>query len=294
MLERVLRLLVCPLCGGPLDRDFPQGKLGGRVRVAELTCRSCRSPFSIREGVGLLASPREEGAEWRVDPGLVHDEPDVERWSTYLESLPPEVPRAYDRAATGIVDAAKEVSGLIVDLATCRGHVLRPLAAESGSHQLLLGTDPDASRLYGAQAALKHERRYTGVSLIEMDASRWPLREGAASAAISFYGPSILPNGRAIVKEAARVLRSEAPWVFSTLLTEERTLTLRQAARQDLDELLTERRLRAALQRHGFVVDSWEVLAGGPAWPHSRYDPIPVRGDPWQHVLVRAHRHLPS
>lgn len=291
MLERVLRLLVCPLCGGSLDRDFPTGKLGGRVRMAELSCRGCHTPFAVREGVGLLAGPAEEGAEWRADPGLLHNEPDEGRWAAYLASLPPQVPPAFDRAVRGIIEAVRDVSGLLMDLATCRGHVLRPLAGETGAHQLLLGSDLEVARLYGAQAGLKHDRHYTGVSLIEMDATRWPLRPGAASAVISFYGPSILPRGRKVVREAARVLREDGPFVFSTLLTGERTLTLRQAKPLQLDELLTEKRLRSALERSGFVVDAWEVLAGGDAWPVSRYDPIPVRGDPWQHVLVRARRH---
>lgn len=293
MLERVLRLLVCPQCGASLDRDYPTGKLGGRVRVAELSCRGCHAPYSVREGVGLFAAPMEEGAEWRTDPGLLHEEPDQARWTAYLRTLPPEVPVAYDRAVRGMVMAVRDVSGLVVDLATCRGHVLRPLAHASGSHQLLLGTDLEAARLYGAQAALKHDRKYAGVSLIEMDGAHWPLRPGAASAVISFYGPSILPAGRAVVREAARVLRGEGQFAFSTLLSKERTLTLRQAAQRGLDELLTEKRLRAALEHSGFAVDAWEVLASGPSWPVGLYDPLPARGDPWQHVLVRAHRHGP-
>lgn len=290
MLERVARLLVCPGCGAPLDREFPSGKLGGRVRFAELTCRSCRNPYGIREGVGLLAEPLAEGAEWRPDPGLLAAEPDEERWTRYLESLPPEVPPAFDAAIEGMIEGVRRATGLLVDLATCRGHVLLPLAGVAGAHQLVLGTDPDVAQLYGAQNALKRRRRYAGVSLIEMDATQWPLRPASASGVLSFYGPVMLPHGRRIVGEAARVLREDAPLVFSTILTEERTVTVRQAGRRHLEELITEKRLRAVLDREGFVVEKWQVLAKGKTWPVSRYDPLPARGDPWEHVLVAARR----
>jgi ubiquinone/menaquinone biosynthesis C-methylase UbiE/uncharacterized protein YbaR (Trm112 family) len=290
VLERMVRVLVCPKCGGSLDRDFPQGKTGGRVRFAELSCRACRSPYCIRDGVGLLAQPNEEGGEWRPDPGLLHGEPDEARWERYLASLPPEVPPAYERAIAAIIEGVRGVSGVVVDLATCRGHVLVPLAAVAGSNQLLLGTDPDVSQLFGTQNILKRTRHYTGVSLIEMDAERWPLRPAAASAAFTFYGPGILPHGRRIVQEAARVLREDSPFMIATLLTDERTITLRQAARRNLEEILTEKRLRNALEHHGFVVDDWQVLVEGKAWPFSNFDPLPARGDPWRHVLVTARR----
>ena len=294
MLERVLRLLVCPLCHGSLDREFPERRSGGRIRAAELRCRACQATFSVQEGVGLFAEPTSRGTEWRPDPGLLREGPDEPFWQAYLASIPPEVVRAYDRATEAIAQAAVAVSGLVVDLATCRGHVLRPAAARSGTQQLLLGTDPELPRLYATQAALKRERRYTNVSLIGMDGTRWPLRDASVQGAISFYGPSILPSGRRLLGEVGRALRPGAPFVFATLLTGERTLTLRQAARKGTAELLTDRRLRAELRRQGLVLESWEVLAQGPAWRHSPYDPIPLEGDPWQHVLVRTHRALPS
>lgn len=292
MLERVLRLMVCPVCHASLDRNFPQGKTGGRLRMADLSCRACHAEYSIQEGVGLFAEPVERGAEWRPDPGLLSEEPDEEHWQAYLKSLPSEVPRAYEAAGAAIQSVAVQVSGLVVDLATCRGHVLRPAAGRSGSQQLLLGTDPELSRLYATQAALKRERHYTHVSLIEMDGTRWPLRDAAASAVISFYGPSILPEGRLLLREVGRVLRPGAPFVFSTLLTREGTLTLRQAARKGVHELLTERRLRTGMARNGLEVEDWTVLAGGKAWAHAPFDPLPLEGDPWEHVLVRAHRSL--
>ncbi len=292
MLQRVLRLLVCPSCRAPLDRDFPTEKVGGRARMAELPCRKCKRLFTVQEGVGLFASTREEGLEWRPDPGLLEQPPDERRWAEYLGGLPPEVPRAYDAAERALVDGALEVSGLLIDLATCRGHVLRPLAAKSGAHQLLLGTDPEVSRLYATQAALRRERHYTNVSLIEMDGGRWPVRDAGAAGAMSFYGPSILPSGRKLLREAARALRPGAPLIFATLLTRTGTLTLRQASLRGMDELLTETRLRQALSRSGFQVETWEVLAEGRSWDRTQVDPMPAAGDPWQHVLVRAHRLL--
>lgn len=264
--------------------------------MAELCCRGCKQTYSVQEGVGLFAVPREAGMEWRPDPGLLEQVPDERRWAEYLAGLPPEVPQAYRVAEEALVQGALEVSGLVVDLATCRGHVLRPLAARSGAHQLLLGTDPEVSRLYATQAALRRERRYTNVSLIEMDGGRWPLRDAGASAAISFYGPSILPAGRKLFREAARALRPGAPFLFATLLTRSGTLTLRQASRRGMAELLTETRLKQALARAGFQVESWEVLAEGSSWDRTQMDPLPVAGDPWQHVLVRTHlsRHRSS
>lgn len=291
MLQRVLRLLVCPACQASLVREYPQTKMGGRVRTAELVCRGCRAIYSVQEGVGLMARPLEQGVEWRPDPGLLTAVPDEQHWGDYLGSLPEEVRGALAAAERAIVDAALEMDGLVVDLSTCRGHVLRPLAGRSGAHQMLLGTDPEISRLYATQALLRRERRYSNVSLMEMDGAHWPVRDAGASGAITYYGPSILPEGRKLLREASRALRPEAPFVFSTLLTKERTMTLRQATAHGVGELLTERRLREALRRSGFQVETWEVLAEGAAWKRTPFDPLPVVGDPWQHVLVRTHRH---
>ncbi len=289
MLHRVLRLLVCPACHGPLDRGYPPGKMGGRVRVAELSCRSCRGQYSVQEGVGLFASSDDRGMEWRPDPGLLAQPPDERLWQQYLASLPPEVPVAYQEAERAIVEGALGIDGPVVDLATCRGHVLRPLAARSGAHQMLIGTDPEVPRLYSTQALLRKERHYGNVSLLGMGGTRWPFRDAGVSGAISFYGPSILPSGRKILKEASRVLRPGAPFIFATLLTEPGTLTLRQAEARGLGELLTTARLRQALRRYGFLVDAWTVLAEGRAWQHGTYDPLPLPGDPWQQVLVQTH-----
>lgn len=260
--------------------------------MAELRCRKCRAVYAVEEGVGLFSAPRKVGLEWRSDPGLLTRPPDERLWANYLASLPPEVPAAYEAASREIVGTAVGLDGLVVDLATCRGHVLRPLAARSGAHQMLLGTDPEVARLYATQAALRQERHYTNVSLMEMDGTRWPLRDAGVSGVISFYGPSMLPHGRRLLREVARVLRPGAPFLFSTLLTDAGTLTLRSATRQGTGELLTEPRLKTALSRCGLQLERWEVLAEGDAWGRTAYDPLPVAGDPWKHVLVHTHRRL--
>lgn len=292
MLVRVLRLLVCPFCKGPLDRDVPSSKVGGRVRNAALVCRQCQRPFAIEEGIGLLAAPVAPSGAWHPDAHLLSTKPSETYWRAYLKSLPPGVEQAYDRGIAEMVEAVRDLRGLLVDLVTCRGHVLQPLAAATGAQQLLLGTDPELSRLYATQAAIQDDRNYTRVSLMEMDGAHWPIREGSAVGATSFYGSSLMPDGRRMLHEASRALREDAPFVFTSLLTQEDTLTLRQAARRRHDELLTEKRLRAALQRAGFVIDRWEVLVEGDAWPRTPYEPIPLEGDPWQHVIVHARRRI--
>ncbi len=290
MLERVVRQLQCPGCGGHLDVETPRRKVGGRLRYAGLTCRRCQASYGIRECVGLLGAPLPQESDWRVDPGLATHPPDEELWQRYLASLPPEVPAAYEEILERLEREFAGMTGLVGDLATCHGHVLRRIAPRVGGHQLLLGLEPEASRLYPAQVALRRERRYSQVSLAEVDPVHWPLPDRSLGGLLSFYGPSLLPRGRGVLREAARCLRPRATFAFGTLLTREGSLSVRQARTRRLEELLTEERLRKGLSSAGFLVDAWEVLAQGTSWPRNAYDPLPCPGDPFFHVYVRAIR----
>lgn len=290
VLERVVRHMVCPTCRAPLETVFPSRKGGGRLRFADLMCRSCHARYAIREGVGLFAVPVDAGGDWRPDPSLVAYPADDGHWQTYLASLPAGVPEAYERILERLEADLLSVDGLVLDLATCSGHILRRLAARTGGHQLLMGLEPDLSRLFACQAALRRERHYANISLAEVDPGHLPFEDRAASGAMSFFGPSALPHGRAVLREMARVLRPGSLFAFSTLLTQEGTLTLRQAARTGVDELLTEGRLRRALASAGFAVERWEVQASGESWRRNPYDALPLEGDPYQHVLVGTRR----
>lgn len=290
MLERVVRVLICPSCGGDLTRNYPLQKVGGRLRLADLSCRNCSSAWGVRESVGLFGTPLPDDFDWRPDPGLVELPPNDEYWEAYLASLPEAAREALSHVLGSLVDEVRNLGGLLVDFATCNGHVLRRVAPSTGSQQLFLGLDPDLPRLYSTQAALRRDRRYGRVSLSEIDPRRWPLRDRSALGVVSFYGPSIVPHARLWFKEVARVLRPGAPFVFGTLLTEEHTLTVRQAHRLSLDEALTEGRLRRLLRANGLGVESWENVTSGESWPRNSYDPLPLEGDPWRHVLVHARR----
>ncbi len=294
MLERVARVLCCARCGGDLSREFPLQKVGGRLRFADLRCRQCAAGWAIREGVGIFGKPAPEPMDWRADPGLFARTPDEEYWRTYLAALPPEAERGVEQALSALEGCVRGLSGLLVDFSTCTGHVLRRVTGPGASRELFVGLDPDLPRLYATQAALRKDRCYSRVSLAQVEPRHWPLRDRSAQGVVSFYGPSIVPYARTWMDEVARVLRPGCPFVFSSLLTRERTLTLRQAARLHLEETLTEPRLRQALEHSGLLVDSWEVIAHGSRWPRNPFDPLPLEGDPWSHVLVRARRRRPD
>jgi uncharacterized protein YbaR (Trm112 family) len=290
MLERVVRQLACPVCGGSLRPDLPRRKVGGRLRHADLGCRDCHRVYGIQDGIGLLACPLADGHDWRVDPAVAEALPDDRRWREYLASLPPEVPGIYDEIARRLRAELEGVDGLVADLATCTGHVLRGLPPEAGGRRLVLGLDPEAAPLYAAQGALRRERRYTSISLAQFDPAHWPLPRASLAAIVSFFGPLTVPGGPRWMAEAARTLRERAPLAFGTLLSEEGTATLQEARRLRLDGLLTKAHLERALRRTGFHLETWEVLGEGRHWPGNPYDPLPKRGDPWRYVYVRARR----
>ncbi len=195
-----------------------------------------------------------------------------------------------EQVLTTLEGTVRGLSGLLVDFSTCTGHVLRRVTQPGASRELFVGLDPDLPRLYATQAALRKDRCYSRVSLAQVDPRHWPLRDRSAQGVVSFYGPSIVPHSRIWFDEVARILRPGSPFVFSSLLTRERALTLRQAARLHLEETLTEPRLRQALEQSGLAVESWEVIAQGAHWPRNSFDPLPLEGDPWSHVLIRTRR----
>ena len=59
--HRLIDLLVCPLCKGPLTllRDPP-------ANSAELVCAACRLAFPIRDGIPVMLV--DEGEKWKETP----------------------------------------------------------------------------------------------------------------------------------------------------------------------------------------------------------------------------------
>jgi uncharacterized protein YbaR (Trm112 family) len=47
--SRLLEILVCPLCKGPLDYRKPSGQDG-----AELVCKPCRLAFPIKDDIPVM------------------------------------------------------------------------------------------------------------------------------------------------------------------------------------------------------------------------------------------------
>lgn len=57
---RLLEILVCPLCKGPLDYRKSSGTNGG-----ELVCKACRLAFPVKDDIPVMleAAARQLGAD---------------------------------------------------------------------------------------------------------------------------------------------------------------------------------------------------------------------------------------
>lgn len=106
----------------------------------------------------------------------------------------------YDAVSAALAEAVGDLSGLVVDLAGGTGHHLaRVLEAGPALHGIVL----DASTPALKRAARAHERAAAvGADVM----AGFPLRDGAANAVLSVFGPRNVPEIRRVLAPAGRLV----------------------------------------------------------------------------------------
>jgi ubiquinone/menaquinone biosynthesis C-methylase UbiE/uncharacterized protein YbaR (Trm112 family) len=290
MREGMLKLLACPVCLRPLTF---KGKTGNdRFTSGHFKC-SVGHMYQVKEQVGLLkdAKMSEDEFEWKVN---VADEKKYEEIRRQYDSyLTPEQKAATQRIKDKLVDTVSRSSAasdnMVLDVATGMGTFLAPLLEKCSADASIIGTDIDEKPLRGLMNKTVKAGTYPQLSLIVADAKHLCFQNPVFFTVSSFFGFDNVPETALAFKQVSRVLQDGGHVFFTSLWYEEGSESMRLAEKHGVAQVASEARLEKALARSGLVLDSVDEAYSG-VWPHNPMDLLPVDGDEYKHVIVRAHK----
>lgn len=240
----------------------------------------------MKKEIPVLKEPKLSKGEfvWRVKF------PDVERYDRIRSRYNSYLSDGLIKADELMLDElARKVprAGTVLDVASGMGTLLLTLTERRRG--AIMGTDVDESPLRGAMLKLKQKKSYRQVSLCVMDAKHLAIKSGMLPGIVSHFGFDNIPDVRRALSEAHRVLRPGGELLFSSILLQEGSRSLRQAAELGFGDIATEAGLATTLEMTGFRIDSIKSFYSG-RWGRNPMDLIPFEGDWFAHSLVQAHK----
>ncbi len=244
--------------------------------------------YAVKEGIPVLrtSSSDKGSSNWKVRF------PDVQAYDRIRKEYNLRLPKEQVEADRHLIDRIEEVVNLhrmVLDVATGMGTLLVALSRRTRDGTIFLGTDIDETPLRGAKLKLEERESYDCVSLCVMDGKRLALKSEAFPAVTSYFGFNNIPDAKSALSELARVLEPAGTLAFANLFFEEGSKSQRLAERSGYLDVSTEERLVSSLEGCGFHIDGVEAFYSG-EWPHNPMDLLPVEGDWYVHVFVKAHK----
>lgn len=290
MQERILKLLACPVCLKPLAFD---GKtVDGRFINGYFKC-SAGHIFQVKEQVGLLKDAKMSRDEFKWEVNVADEKKYEEIRRQYESYLTMDQKAATRRMKDTFADyvncSCAESDNTVLDIATGMGTFLFSLLDKCSAEASIIGTDVDEKPLRGVMNKTVKAGTYPKLSLIVTDAKHLCFQNNAFFTVSSFFGFDNVPQTDLVFKQVSRVLRDGGHLFFASLWYKEGSDSMRLAEKHGVSLVASEARLKATLAKSGLVLDSVEEAYAG-VWPHNPMDLLPVEGDEYEHVIVKAHK----
>jgi ubiquinone/menaquinone biosynthesis C-methylase UbiE len=207
--------------------------------------------------------------------------------------LTPEQKTATQRIKDKLVDTVSRSSAAsdntVLDVATGMGTFLAPLLEKCSADASIIGIDIDEKPLRGLMNKTVKAGTYPKLSLIVADAKHLCFQNTVFFTVSSFFGFDNVSETALAFKQVSRVLQDGCHVFFTSLWYEEGSESMRLAEKYGVAQVASEARLKKALAMSGLVLDSVDEAYSG-VWPHNPMDLLPVEGDEYKHVIVRAHK----
>lgn len=285
MRPEILDILACPRCRLPLV--FSGDSTEDRLVDGLLRCSQGHT-YQLKKEIPILKAQElsEREFTWVVDFPNIDDYEKVRRkYESYLS-------RGIvngDRAMVKEMAKSASSENLVLDIALGMGTLLLALSSEVGEDAHVLGTDVDEKPLRGAKLKLGEQNGYERVSLCVMDGKHLAFKPGELTCVTSHFGFDNIPRPEHSFNEAARVLASRGSLFFSALWLRAGSKSLALAERLGYGSIMTKSRLRRTLEGADFEIESLDEFCSG-TWPRNPMDRLPLEGDWFAHVLVKARR----
>ena len=208
MHRSLLEVLCCPGCHGGLEVVEPVAGGGGEELVeGALGCTGCGRRFGIEDGVGILGDREDlhQVADWREQPftqehlrGQIRNGPELYRHLAHHR---------------GVVDAAADVEGSIVDVATGPGSsFLGALVPKLSERTRVVVSDACASLVHALKAAWSHEESKAPLDFLAFDGNHMPFRDASLDGLTSALGFQSVRQDRRPERRQAEGLQWDHPY----------------------------------------------------------------------------------
>jgi ubiquinone/menaquinone biosynthesis C-methylase UbiE/uncharacterized protein YbaR (Trm112 family) len=287
---RIAELLACPACRKSLI--FEGKKAHGRFVNGCLHCVAGHV-FQVKEEIGILKDAKASAGEfeWKVDVADEnrYDEIRKQYDSNLRQNQKNATQTMLDKLVRCVTEWAAHSDNVVLDIATGMGTFILPLSNRSSSDALLIGTDIDEKPLRGAMSKARRAGSYSKLSFIVTDAKRLCFKNRSLSTVTSHFGFDNVPNVAVAFSECARVLRGGGRVFFSSMWLKEDSESMRLAEKHGVCQISSRTKLEEALKKAGFILDAIEEVYSG-VWPHNPMDLLPLEGDEYAHVVVKAEK----
>ena len=229
MYTNILSVLRCPHCGGEFELTAA-GKEGEEILEGKIACGKGHV-FYIRQGILDFQSQEQENLNsWSEYIG----EEGYDDLGQKIEARKTEKQKKIDRDFLDAIvgEAAKLKSGFLLDVASGRGILLGELVKTVSADVNLISTDLSFRVLTFDRAALKRTAPQVKVNYIACDATNLPVRDGSVDMVCTYAGftnmMDLMEKG---IREAARVLKDDAPLINSSVYMDENAEGAKRAAK---------------------------------------------------------------
>ena len=219
MYTNIMPILRCPHCGTGLD--LAEGQIENEEVVEGKIICKMGHVFSIHEGILDFNSQEQEGLNsWNE----YYKEESYDDFDRELDAHDTETQRKNKKDfLDGIVEEAKKLNhGYLLDVASGRGLLLRELLKNVDSSVSIVSTDLSFQVLKYNRIKLKKSNPFIRVNYIACDATKLPIVDNSIDMVCTFVGfanmMNLMEDG---IKDAARVLKTGAPLINSTVYMNE-------------------------------------------------------------------------
>lgn len=291
MYASILPVLRCPHCRSGFELTESE-KDGEEIVTGKIVCGKGHS-FSIREGILDFQSQEQE---------LLNS------WSEYSkEESDDSLDRKFDASKTenqrkieqdfldGIVEeTAKLKEGLLLDVASGRGLLLRKLLENADANVEIISADLSFHVLRHDRRKFRQINPRVKVNYIACDATNLPIRDHSIDMACTYVGftnmMNLMEKG---IRDAARVLKDNAPLINSSVYIDENAEGTKRVAEylvknhvEDAEKTFLRKELLAIHKKY-FQTVREKIITEGIAEPVEG-DLIPCAGEWFANAVLIA------
>lgn len=283
-MEKINDILMCPCCHVSIDES--------------MECKECGNKYSYSNGVYNLVSEKLSGNQeilWGITDEIMEN---TDEYQKYLRRIEEQIRDYDDHKNKETIDAQvlqgqymekliEGFSGIVCDLSTGRGNMLRRMMNSTNKDFTVVCTDIDSHILMCTRRNLNtNDKR---VHYVASDGRYMSLMDDSVDYITSLAAFGNIPENKKVAGELYRILKPHGKIVIQGNYIEKDSKSFELARSKGLEEGLVEEYLLDNLKKAGFKNVTSTVVAEA-RWAENPYDLLPVAGDSQRYCIIEAEK----